>query len=117
MNFVNSGEIDEGIGWERTIGGWYNEEDPKMATARTAAEAAGTHLVGDWRNAVDEGLRGDASLADITDINGMVKSYIHGQKMVGADKIVIPGEDASDDERGAFFTKLGRPDEPALGSA
>jgi len=65
----------------------------------------------DWREQhLPEEMRGEASLKDIPDVPALAKSYIHAQGMVGADKVVIPGADASDEERSAFFTKLGRPE-------
>jgi hypothetical protein len=41
----------------------------------------------DWRTGLDESLRTDPSLADIKDISGLAKSYIHAQKMIGRDKL------------------------------
>lgn len=64
----------------------------------------------DWRSAIPEDLQNDPSLADIKDIAGLAKSYVHAQHMIGADKVVLPGTDASQEEKDAFFSKLGRPD-------
>lgn len=49
-------------------------------------------------------------MKSILDINGLVKSYVHGQKMVGANKIAVPDEHATDDDWNEVFGKLGRPD-------
>lgn len=64
----------------------------------------------DWKEQLPEDVRGDASLKDIADVPGLAKSYIHAQGMVGADKVVIPKDGASDEEVAAFYTKLGRPE-------
>lgn len=77
--------------------------------AETVADAAGSSA--DWRSGIDQELQGDPSLADIKDINGLAKSYINAQKMVGADKVVIPGADASPDELNEFYNRLGRPEQ------
>ena len=53
---------------------------------------------GDWRASLSDDIRNDPSLASIQDVNGLAKSFIHGQRMVGADKVVIPKDDASPDE-------------------
>ena len=74
----------------------------------TVADAAGSSA--DWRSGIDQELQGDPSLADIKDINGLAKSYVNAQKMVGADKIVLPGADASPDEMNEFYNRLGRPE-------
>ncbi len=39
-----------------------------------------------------------------------IRELIGAQKLIGADKVVIPGEDATDEDRDAFFDKLGRPE-------
>jgi len=77
--------------------------------AEVVADAAGSSA--DWRSGIDQELQGDPSLADIKDINGLAKSYINAQKMVGADKIVLPGPDATPDEMNEFYNRLGRPEQ------
>ncbi len=68
-----------------------------------------TAITEGWLTGVDAELAGDTSMGAIQDINSLVKSYIHAQKMVGKDKIVLLDEHASDDDRSAFYDKLGRP--------
>ena len=63
-----------------------------------------------WREALPEDLRGEASLDAIKDFPGLIKNYVHAQKMVGADKVVVPGEAATEEEMNNFYTALGRPD-------
>lgn len=70
--------------------------------------------VADWKASLDESLRSDPSLADIKDVSGLAKSYIHAQKMVGRDKVAIPQEGAAPDEWAAFYDRLGRPAEYEL---
>ena len=67
----------------------------------------------EWIKNVPEDMRGEPSLALVKDFPGLVKSYVHGQKMVGADKIALPGTDASDDTWNEFYGKLGRPETAA----
>lgn len=69
-----------------------------------------TEEITDWKEQLPEDMRGDVSLKDIADIPALAKSYIHAQGMVGADKVVIPKDGASDEEMTAFYTKLGRPE-------
>lgn len=68
--------------------------------------------VADWRAALPEALRDDPSLRDIRDVAALAKSYIHAQRLVGADKIAIPGRQASAEEWSAVFDRLGRPRSP-----
>ena len=67
----------------------------------------------EWIENVPEDMREEPSLALVKDFPGLVKSYVHGQKMVGADKIALPGTDASDDTWNEFYGKLGRPETAA----
>jgi len=54
-------------------------------------------------------LRADPTLADIKDLNGLAKSYVHAQRMIGKDKITIPQEGADPSEWDGFYERLGRP--------
>ena len=66
--------------------------------------------VSDWRSGLSEEIRNDPSLTSIQDINGLAKSFIHGQKMIGADKVVVPKDDSTPEEWGDFYNRLGRPE-------
>jgi hypothetical protein len=67
-------------------------------------------LLEGWKEQlVPEELRHEASLDAVTDVPSAFKQLVHSQRMVGKDKISIPGENASDDERDAFQMALGRP--------
>lgn len=66
----------------------------------------------DWKAGLVDELKNDPSIAQIKDINSMVKSFIHAQRMIGANKVVVPGAKASPDEWDAFYRAVGRPDTP-----
>ena len=66
----------------------------------------------DWRAALSDELRADKSLENIKDIPSLAKSYIHAQKLVGADKIPVPNKHATEDDWNAVYSKLGRPETP-----
>jgi len=57
-------------------------------------------------------LKEDKTLAGIKDVPGMAKMLVSSQKMIGADKVVLPGPDATEEDLNAFYTSLGRPAEP-----
>ena len=65
-----------------------------------------------WRDSLSDDIKGDASLENINDINSLAKGYVHAQRMVGADKIALPGKYATEDDWQQVYTKLGRPDSP-----
>lgn len=60
-----------------------------------------------------EDLRNEPSLKNFTDPATLAKSYVHAQRMIGADKIALPGKSATDDEWRAIYEKLGAPQDPA----
>lgn len=64
----------------------------------------------DWKESLPEDIRSDASLAAIQDVPSLAKSYIHAQSLVGADKIALPGKEATEEDWAGVFTKLGRPE-------
>lgn len=59
-----------------------------------------------------EDLRQEPSLRSFTNPADLAKSYVHAQRMIGADKIPLPGKSATDDEWRAIYQKLGAPDDP-----
>lgn len=68
---------------------------------------------GDWRSSIPEEIREHRSLSTIPDVGALAKSYVHAQQMIGADKVVIPSEGASDEQWNEFYAKVGRPADPA----
>ena len=74
--------------------------DPKTETPKTNA---------DWKASLSNELRADKSLENIKDIESLAKSYVHAQKMVGADKIPVPNKYATEKDWDAVYEKLGRP--------
>ena len=60
-------------------------------------------------DSLPEELRHEPSLKNFTDSAGLAKSYVHAQRMVGADKIALPGSGSNDDDWMPIFQKLGAP--------
>ena len=61
-----------------------------------------------------DAIRNDPTIKNLEGktLTDMANMLIAGQKMIGADKFVIPGKDATPDEWTAIYKKLGRPDTP-----
>lgn len=57
-------------------------------------------------------LKDNPSLRSINDIPSLAKSYVHAQSLVGADKVVLPKDNSSQEDWNNFFSKLGRPGKP-----
>ena len=64
----------------------------------------------DWREGLPEELANHSALQDIKDIEGLAKTTIHAQKMVGGDKLVRPDMDSPKEEWDKFYSALGRPE-------
>ncbi len=63
-----------------------------------------------WKENLPAELRDEGSLKAIMDIPALAKSFVHAQKAIGSDKIVIPSKHASDDDWRQVFGKLGNPE-------
>jgi hypothetical protein len=63
----------------------------------------------DWKEALPEALREAPYIAKAETAEEAVASLAHAAKIVGT-SIRIPGEDASEDDRAAFYDKLGEVD-------
>ncbi len=63
-----------------------------------------------WKSSLPEDLQKDPSMQTIMDVASLAKSFVHGQKMIGKDKIVIPDKFASEEDWQKVFQKLGVPD-------
>lgn len=57
-----------------------------------------------------EEFRKEPSLQSFKDVASLAKSYVEAQKLIGAKRIALPGEKASDVEWEAFYNQIGRPD-------
>lgn len=51
----------------------------------------------------------EPAIKNMKDLPSLVKSYLHAQKMVGADKVVIPGKNATPEQWNEVYNKLGLP--------
>ena len=67
-------------------------------------------LAENWREALPEDIRNERCLDSIKTVGTLAKSFVSAQKMIGANKIALPGENATPDEIDAFHRALGRPD-------
>jgi hypothetical protein len=82
--------------------------EPVAATGTQATQAAPSSFL----DMLPEDLRQEPSLRSFTNPADLAKSYVHAQRMIGADKVALPGKSATDDEWRAIYTKLGAPDDP-----
>lgn len=87
--------------------------DPPPAPAAPAAPLeipATPPVAGEWRVGLDETLREHQSLQKFDSIGALAQGYISSEAMIGADKVAIPGREATDEVRRAFYTAIGCPE-------
>jgi len=83
------------------------QESGSQESASAAPEAVAPAV--SFRESLPEDLRSNPSLKNINDIGSLAKSYVHAQRMVGADKIPLPTNNSTDDDWIKVYDKLGRP--------
>ncbi len=66
----------------------------------------------DFKSLIPEDYKEEKSLQNFSNMNDFVKSYLHSQKLVGADKIPVPNKLATDEDWNAVYERLGRPETP-----
>jgi hypothetical protein len=64
-----------------------------------------------WKDFLPDEIKNDPSIKSLKDVQALAKSYIHGQKLVGKDKIIIPDQNTSDEEWSKIYNKLGMPED------
>lgn len=64
-----------------------------------------------WLKGVPEELVKEPSVKNLPDLQSLVKSYVSAQKMIGAEKVVIPKKDATAEQWGEFYKKIGLPEQ------
>ncbi len=85
--------------------------DPASKSAAPAATALGGGSETDWRTGLGE-LADHPSLKDYKDLGALAKSHVDLQRMLGENRLKVPGEDAAEEDIAKFFNALGRPETP-----
>lgn len=67
-----------------------------------------------WKDSLPEEIRNEPCLDNMKNVTTLAKSYVNSQKMIGKNKIALPGENATQEEIDAFYTALGRPEKAEL---
>jgi len=65
-----------------------------------------------WRAALPDELKAHPGLQKFKDVATLAKSYIAAEGAIGADKVVLPGRNATEEQRRTFFTAIGCPEAP-----
>jgi len=65
-----------------------------------------------WLDMLDQQYRENPLINKFENPNEFAKSHIHAQRFIGADKVPLPGPNATDDEWRLVYQRLGAPEDP-----
>ena len=65
-----------------------------------------------FQDLIPESFREEKALDNFNNMEDFVKSYLHAQKLVGADKIPVPNKHATEEDWNEVFKRLGAPSDP-----
>ena len=96
------------------------QSDTKTVSDQSQPTTLGTPVVAeqpkentvDFKSLIPESFKEEKSLENFDNMEDLLKSYLHAQKMVGADKIPVPNKYATDEDWKEVFTRLGAPKTP-----
>lgn len=63
----------------------------------------------DWREGLDVSIKEHPSIKNFKSPSDLAKSWVEAQKLIGRDKIPVPGEKATKEDWDIVFERLGRP--------
>lgn len=117
-----SGSVDTGSGMAASNTGASNIGDAGSAgstgsTDQGADNTSNQSLSPEWVTGIEgidalgSDILGDPSLKAIQDVPSLLKSYVHAQKKMGADKVVLPNKNSTNEEWLSLYHKLGLPSE------
>lgn len=73
------------------------------------SEAPVSQATQDWRSGLDPTIKNHPSLQNFKAPGDLAKSWVEAQKLIGRDKIPVPGEKATKEDWDMVFERLGRP--------
>lgn len=76
----------------------------------TGVSAEGANPLETWKDSLPVTLKNDPALSSFKDVEGLAKSYVHAQKMVGSERVAVPRDDWTDADWSGYYDKLGRPE-------
>ena len=88
-----------------------DQSQPTTLAEPVVAEQPKENTV-DFKSLIPESFKEEKSLENFNNMEDLIKSYLHAQKMVGADKIPVPNKFATDEDWQEVFTRLGAPKSP-----
>lgn len=104
-NGGGAGQVSQGNGNSGNAASSHQASAGNASAGNTSAGTVNT----DWKSALPKELQEEPSLKSFNDPVALAKSYVHAQKLIGADKIAIPSKHATEDDWKQVYAKLGLP--------
>ena len=89
-----------------------SEQPTAVVQETTEATAEVSNQEVNFKDLIPESFREEKSLQNFNNMEDLVKSYLHAQKLVGADKIPVPNKHATEEDWKEVFKRLGAPETP-----
>lgn len=81
--------------------------EPVVEQTQAAPEQTGS-----WLDGLEEEYKSNPLINKWESLNDFAKTHLNAQKLIGADKIAIPGKAATDEEWQNVYQRLGAPEDP-----
>jgi hypothetical protein len=81
--------------------------EPVVEQTQAAPEQTGS-----WLDGLEEEYKSNPLINKWESLNDFAKTHLNAQKLIGADKIAIPGKAATDEEWQSVYQRLGAPEDP-----
>ena len=89
-----------------------SEQSTDVVQNNTEATLVSENQETNFKDLIPEGFKEEKALDNFNNMEDFVKSYLHAQKLVGADKIPVPNKHATDEDWNEVFKRLGAPQNP-----
>ena len=89
-----------------------SEQPTEVVQNNTVITEVAENQETNFKDLIPEGFKEEKALDNFNNMEDFVKSYLHAQKLVGADKIPVPNKHATDEDWNEVFKKLGAPESP-----
>lgn len=82
----------------------------QAAANANAGNAAAGGTASDWRSQLPTELQENVTLKKYDSVSTLAGAYLNAQKLIGADKIVVPNENTTEEQWTEIYRKLGSPE-------
>ena len=89
-----------------------SEQSTDVVQNNTEATLVSENQETNFKDLIPESFKEEKALDNFNNMEDFVKSYLHAQKLVGADKIPVPNKHATDEDWNEVFKRLGAPQNP-----